>query len=372
MKKLLLVGIIFTGFTGATEFLYPVAIVPDTDNLLIMYQKTSHHIELWQWNVHTKQADTILLSRYTPAGLRLLPDNIGYSFIDNGRIRIKQWAKRSPRSIELDAPITHIELIDWIDQSTCYTSGKYLDHFGIFQISDEGVVYPIVFDNSADLMYPQKVGNSLFFIERNKDRQYAVVSMAYDVQGGEEEEFTDRIKAYPESKPKTVLLDCGLQPIIFLNMVSQEEGFYLTHPRMVSKKDTHILLSYYHIFSDGNQWSSDQIFTFYVPTNLFFPGRESRLYEALLPLVPRHSQGSIFYSDSQELAGLNLYCYSMIDKKSVLIGRALPDHHIFPPVSFGGVFYYGGTLSDGTDGVIKMEIEQEGIKVKMGSFSFIK
>ncbi len=153
-------------------------------------------------------------------------------------------------------------------------------------------------------------------------------------------------------------------------MINRQEGFYLTHPRIVSKKDTYLLLSYCHIFNREGEWVSEQLFTFYVPTNLFFPGKESRLYEALLPLVPRHAKGAIFYSDCQEQAVLNLYRYTIDDKNSVLIGQSQA-HHLFSPVFLGKSFYYGGTLSDGVDGVAKMEIEeQEGIKVSLG-FAFI-
>lgn len=369
MKKALFLGIIFTQSLGATEYLYPVAAIPDSDSLLMIYQKTPYHIELWQWNSSTRQADSILLSRYTPAGLRLLPGNKGYSFIDNGRIRIKEWIKRSPKNVELDGPVCNIELINWIDQSNCYASGKYQDHFGIFQISNDGLVCPVILAKDADLTYPQKVEDMLFFIERDKYSQYSIVSVPYKAQGQEYDEFFNRVSTYG-GPPRDIILKGDLQPIIFLKMVNQREGFYVGHPRAIGKKDIHILFSYYHLLNEGGRWGTKQLFNFYIPTSLLFSGKESRLYEALLPLVPRHAQGLIFYADSREEGELGLYRYSLTEHTIVPVCKNIQGGHIFPPVFLNGHMYYGGTLLDRNE-VINMGIEQEEIKVSLGVFSFI-
>src|SRR5579872_5143165 len=103
---------------GATacEFLYPVASV-SKDHVLVMYQKNSYHLELWDWNPQTNQADSVLLSLYTPAGVKLLLSKKGYSFIDSGVIKIKMFQKRSPKTVEIDQPLHTIELLHWIDDS---------------------------------------------------------------------------------------------------------------------------------------------------------------------------------------------------------------------------------------------------------------
>ena len=365
MKRLFILLLVW-GYCHATEFLYPVAPVSNSDYLLLIYQKTPHHIELWQWDVHTKQAETVLLSRYTPAGLRLLPNNRGYSFIDNGRIRIKKWAKRSPRNIELDGPICNIELINWIDELTCYTSGKYQDCFGIFQVDDEGTVCPIAVDAESDFMYPQKIDDTLFFIIRDKYRQYHIATMLYHAHGKEYDEFYDRIHSHVPEKPDTIV-DCGLQPIVFLQMITQREGFYLAHPRAISKKDRYILFSYHHLTQQEEVWKSEQLIVFSIPTSLLFTGKESRLYEALLPLVPQYEDGSIFYSDCAESEYLTLYRYCLEHGKNIQISPDREQHHFFAPVFSGRRMYYGGKLCDQLDGAIRMDIVDGYIRVLLGS-----
>lgn len=353
---------------NATEFLYPIAPIPNSDYLLVVYQKTPHHIELWQWDLHTKQAETILLSRYTPAGLRLLPNDVGYSFIDNGRIRVKKWVKRSPRSIELDGPIYSIELIHWIDEFSCYTSGKYQDHFGIFQIDNEGVVYPVILHQEADFMYPQKIDDDLFFIMRDNQGQYQIAMMPYQVHGSQYDEFYDRVSSYAPRDP-TSILEGGFSPIIFLRMISAREGFYVSHPRAIGKKDRFIVFAYHHLLEGEEGWQSEQLFEFSIPTDLLFTGKESRLYEALLPLVPQYHNGAIFYPDCQELGYLNLYRYCMYHRKIVQISPSSEQQHFFAPVFFGNTVYYGGTLCDLIDGAIRMDIIDGYIRMILGQES---
>ena len=83
MKWPIFIGVVLVGSIHASEFVYPVAAIPHSNDLLVIYQKTPHHIELWQCNMSTHHAEHVLLSRYTPAGLKILPDGSGYSFIDN-------------------------------------------------------------------------------------------------------------------------------------------------------------------------------------------------------------------------------------------------------------------------------------------------
>jgi len=90
----------------AIEFLYPVAQINQdgTNKIYVMYQKSLTHVELWVWDPETKVATKGLLSSHTPVNFRLLPGNKGFSFIDNGRIKIKLFNHRSIQSIDIYDP----------------------------------------------------------------------------------------------------------------------------------------------------------------------------------------------------------------------------------------------------------------------------
>ena len=116
---------------GGLQFLYPVAQI-DNDNLLILHQKSFDEIELWRWNKNETLALKELSSIFLPSFVQLLPNKLACSFIDRGRIKIKYFAKRTPRSIDMYEPISAISNMNWIDNEQFYFVGKHEGYFGIF------------------------------------------------------------------------------------------------------------------------------------------------------------------------------------------------------------------------------------------------
>ena len=52
------------------EYVYPVGVLShQQEKIYLLYQKSLGHVELWIWDVHTKEAQKGLLSTFTPAGL---------------------------------------------------------------------------------------------------------------------------------------------------------------------------------------------------------------------------------------------------------------------------------------------------------------
>src|SRR5271155_2236996 len=98
----------------SAEYLYPVAAC-SAEQIYVLYQKSTDHVELWLWNSITKKASKALLSTFSPAGLQLLPDGSSFSFIDNDRIRVKMLGRRQPRAVGFQEPVYDIGLIQWID-----------------------------------------------------------------------------------------------------------------------------------------------------------------------------------------------------------------------------------------------------------------
>ena len=341
---------------SAKEFLYPVGYHPEEDVLFVMYQKTSSHLELWEWDPHTKQAHQLLLSRYSPAGFTLLPNYSGFSFIDNGMLKVKQLLKRSPRTIQYDAPIYNVEQVHWIDEKTCYASGRYQDYFGIFQINWDGCVDPILVQNGIDYQCPQKVDDSLFFIERTKEGYR--IAQAYYSATYQEDDFSDRLISHMKNQPPVQeVLSFETTPIAFLHMVSASEGFVLSHPEGVSKNDPSIDFEYHHIFKKNDGcWAQSQLFSFAVPTS--FLVNPNRLYESMLPLLPYICQNQIYYVDSSETDFLALYSFDLMRHTKKLVS-AEKSQHIFGVKQCQSFIAYGGEIL----GPIEMT---EGVRMALG------
>lgn len=340
----------------AIEFLYPVHAYKN-DLFYCIYQKTPTHIELWQWNKNTKEADQILFSRFTPAGFCLLPDGDGFSFIDQGILKVKKFFKRSPRTIEFDAPIYQVEVVHWLDNMLCYTSGKYNNNFGIFQIDYEGEVMPLYYNEASDCLYPQKCNDALFYIERTDD-QYRIMQTTYEPCTGMT--FYDRLFAHNQMDlQSTEIVSFSSQPIIFLRMISEQEGFVIAHPPAISRGSKKIAFDYYVLKKEKDSWVRTQLFSFNVPSDFLFIGSPARLYESILPLLPRHYGHTIVFLDGNDLNNTSLYAYDM----RVGSFTKLPDTgFLFPPIDYVS----GGML----DKQIGIKIESGAVLVNMGSLVF--
>ena len=341
----------------AKEFLYPVGYHPERDTIFVIYQKTSTHLELWEWDLRTQYAHQLLLSRYSPAGFTFLPDYSGFSFIDNGMLKVKQLLKRSPRTIEYDAPIYNVEQVNWIDSKVCYTFGKYQDYFGIFQIDWNGLVQPILFQEGVDYQYPQKIDQLLFFIERTEDGSYRIACTDY-FANYQKDEFDRRMVSYLKSKPHIQeIVHFDKKPLAFLRMISAYEGFVLSHSKVVSKKDSSVGFDYYHFTQNDGHWNVSLLFSFTVPTQFLVTGHD-RLYESILPLLPNVCQKGIYYVDSSATSFLALYFLEFATGKKRLVTQA--NQHIFGAnwASQAGVVY---------GGEIKGEVEMaEGVWMRLG------
>ena len=308
------------------EYVYPVAAL-NQDNLLLIEQKAADNITLWFLDRKTKQLKPGLWSRFNPAGLRLLPDKSGFSFIDNGLVKVKFFHKRSPKTIALDEPLYDISMVQWIDNHRCYVSAKKNNRFGIFQLTIKGDVGCIVENSLADCLYPQKIDNLLFYIERSNNN-YRMMSVSYpegllcnsdnfsDISDFDTqvEEIIDKQTRKEKKRGvtnKQLIFDFKRQPIAFLHMISSSEGFVLEYDAYVDIKDDIILFSYLHLTKTDNSWYYDQLFSFAIPSVLLLADSPTRLYESILPLLPRHINNTIYFADARHQKNLNIFRYDL-------------------------------------------------------------
>ena len=378
------------------EFLYPVAYTKQDGHtgVYVLYQKSITHLELWLWNPETKIATKGLLSTYTPAGLRILPLNDGFSFIDEGRIRIKKLIKRSPRTIDIYESIYDINEIEWINEDNFYFSAKKNDTFCIFQMDINGVLECLIGDAKYDCMYPQVVDDHLFYIERHiedellkrKHLSYKVFRTRYTHPHCSETHITQRYNASKEitkdlldkdalldahdlpcdnssNIKKECIVDFKEKPISFLKMISEDEGFFIAHPSQVERQDKVLQFDCYHIKKNNNDaWDCKTIFSFSLPAHLLFDVLDARLYESILPLLPRYHEGSIYFVDYQSTrtGGCNIFRYDLalgiIEQKSFSRYEQLS----FSPIFIDKKMFYGGIINEQCRYSPKMWISEDG------------
>ncbi len=338
----------------AKEFLYPVGYHPEDHSVYVVYQKSSAHLELWEWDPETRYAHQLLLSRYSPAGFQLLPDLSGFSFVDNGVLKIKKFLKRSPRRIEFDGPISEVELVQWINSSACYSSAKYNDYYGIFQIDWEGCVVPILYQESVDFLYPQKIDDILFCIERS-ERGYHICQASYCVSN--KASFSECMQKDKNGEPRQILF--FEEPVAFLKMISPVKGFVLGYKDALSKNDQNVSFDYYQLSFDS-KWTKKLLFSFSIPTRFLLPGSD-RLYESMLPLLPYICNNEIYFVDSTGSSVLSTCVFSMQNQNIRKIAEA--SEHLFGIVSvpWGSEIFFGGQLGSCIDMV-------EGVYIQLGRF----
>ena len=119
-------------------------------------------------------------------------------------------------------------------------------------------------------------------------------------------------------------------------MQSAYEGFVI---ECESKSDFH-LFHYHHLVKEGASWHSRQLFSFQVPP-LFFVG-PNRIYESILPLVPRCVGSFIYFSSyNEDSRRMVLYRFNKQTNTSECIAKA--PGHLFVPVFSANQGWSGGT-----------------------------
>ena len=316
----------YISLSFAYEYVYPIASLHNGEIILYIHQESPTNLKLFTWDTASNHKEQMLWSLFNPAGLLLLPDNSGFSFIDNGRLRIQHFQKRSPKTIDFDEPLFNINGLVWINEHMCYCSAQQSNNFALFQLSDDGLMQCLLAEDGKDCMYPQKINDCLFYIERSIIHDFPK-TMHY------------KIMNYNE-----IIFDFDGIPIIFLTMISSKEGFVIEHPQTIDTNDQAILFTYYHIIKQDNTWHKNYLFHFHIPTNLLLKS-EQQLYESLLPLLPRLIKDKIYFVDCSYNNDFFLepYFYDLLTKTMKKIILPKKQGHYFVPLLCGERFYCGGT-----------------------------
>lgn len=317
----------YTQIVHTTEYMYPVACLDDT-TLLYIHQTAPDTIQLFEYNTITHHSEQTLWSLFNPAGIQLLPDNKGFSFIDNGRLRVKAFQKRAPKAIDFDEPLFNISAISWINDDMGYFSAYYNNHFSLFEFDTNGRVDRLI-SSKSDCMYPQKINDQLFYIERTKnglDYTYAI-----------------KKTLYKQECLAQLILDFHADPVIFLHMISETEGFVIEHEKDTDTESSCACFIYHHLQQEGATWQSRSLFSFSIPTDLFLNNNDHRLFESILPLLPRLINNKIYFVDySSSRHNLEPYYYDISTQERHKITIEKQKGHLFVPIQVGSRLCFGG------------------------------
>ncbi len=359
---------------NAVEYVYPNAAIVDKEGSVRVFVTIQHapdRLDLYVWNPVDKIATKAVLSTYTPAGFKVLPDKSSFSFVDKaGRIYLKSFNKRSPKFIQLYEPIKDISIIEWNDSQSFYFMGKEASHYALFHSNLNGYIHRIVQSIAMDYIHPSKAGNTLFFIQRNDNKEYSIAQCTYpyiiddttlinetEYNRQQLNEIVNSTKnKYPCVATEQIhtLISLGKQPAAFLNMTSEQEGFFIEYPVTINRTDRIIPFTYCRIKKNGNMWVRQQLFTFSLPSHFFLTANDFRLYESLLPLLPRHINNSFYFMHCSNEDDLQTSVY----KYDLATGNIKPISQVdaqgplgvsyFAPVQVNSTVFYGGKLTSET------------------------
>ncbi|MBT3456164.1 hypothetical protein HN446_03815 [bacterium] len=351
--------------TKTEEYVYPVA--KFNDEVCVIYQSQYDHIELWFWNPSTKALRKALLSYFIPAGLQVLPGEKGFSVVDNDCIRVKFPDKRSPKRVDTYSGLYDVSVVHWLDSENCYLGAKMGDNYGIFQINTSGDISTIV-RKRYDCMYPQKVDDSLFYIERleNKCR---IASVDYSFSTLEEKrslldeeastEYAEKLWQNGNENSSLWIMKNGKNQkeilpwqevsMSFLNMASEKEGFFLETPSLINRHDEFINFTYHHIKKEADEWKTKPLFDFSIPAQYLLPKSNSRVYESILPFLPVYkSNGIVFINSdkSKKESFVDIFFYDLGSGKIRQKTTCDNGSHMFcAPLPINGKVFHGGQVA---------------------------
>lgn len=355
MKQLIvlmvIVGIMSCCFCGAVEYQYPVGILGK--RLLIIHQKSSSDIMLCAYDPEKSSSKKLLSEHYTPAAVQVLPGGQAFSFIDNGRVRVKELIKRSPKSLEFYEPIYAISWLRWLDNARAVFMAKERDVFGIYQCNLKGQVQRIVRKEMSDALYPNYCDEKLFYIERaiRSGGRFLVKQVEYP----QNIVYDDRVLVNACTAQTIAMFD---RAIAFLHGIDGESCYVVGYPHEIDTSYTSIDFDYYQIQKKRTGgWQTKKLFSFAVPTALLLPDSESRLYEHMLPLVPRHIGDAIYFVDIarrqvrdrwfcfRSISHLDIYCFSISTGEITQVTHATKDQFFFSPMEFANKLYCGTRIN---------------------------
>lgn len=320
----------------AQEFVYPVADFDNGKQLVIIHQKSLDDVEVWFFDQENKSMIKGISSFLVPANLRILPTKNGFSFIDQGFIKIKMFDKRSPKTITTYEPISLISSMNWIDDHTFYFTAREGDYYQTFKGDIESNIQRLSCE-PIDFLYPAKIDDSWYCIKRTIDQQFKITLQSWNPIDFNQYQIL----------PEKIILPLTDRSLCFLKMVSNQEGFYLQAPEFKSNHHDELYeFSCHHLVKNSSEWTSQELFNFTIP--LRYIHGVDRLYESIEPFLPNYTIQDIIYyvSFNQENSRFELFEFyiptkTVINLTDNFIKKNNMNAQLFAPYIFNSKIYCG-------------------------------
>ncbi len=324
------------------SYAYPIEQNGQSDFFICMQQTESRHMQAWSYNVPNGPLQLLTSSICNPTQLSLLRNSTGFSFIDNGLIKIKEFGYRSEQRIDPDIPIHSPLKLHWITDDWCYLSAQYATHAGIFFLNKNGLVLPLLLDPSLDFIYPSHIDDLLFCIRYCRQTgQYQLVAASCNdnawhgasiVSGNTQPDHIERITISEkltasylsknvDNVRETVLYDFGSMAVAFLSIQSIEHGYILSHEVVTTNAECMVSCGCYLLESRGlSSWTATKLFDFSIPMRFFSLSDPECLCETMNALQPYYDAMGAYYVDyDMQTERLLPHCYNFKTKESVRI-----------------------------------------------------
>ncbi len=326
-KAILLFFVIYELALNPEEFVYPVA--ADNNFIYVLHQKSLYSMELLSLNMEHNYIQKCLLSIYLPGNIKLMPNHAGFSFIDQGKLRIKNFNSRSPKTINFNELIYDLTNIEWIDEKNFYFSAKKKNFFCIFHYNlADKKCYCIKEDLQSDYFYPQKILSDLFCIRRNQNN-FQIIKLRYP------KDLKIKNNDFIE------ILTLENMHIAFLIMINSNQGFFLEHANLVDRENKCLFFTYWNFFkTEQKHWHKEKLFDFSLPIKYLFGSNNERLYESILPFLPKLLNNKIYFCNANESdLSVNIFSFDLTDKK--IERKTSAQNCNFSPVLFKDKIFYG-------------------------------
>ncbi len=323
------------------EYIYPIVNLDDTI-ILMMHQKSIDELEVLAFNTTTNTSQKLLSSLYFPAHIKLLPNKKAYSFLDRGRIHIKEFLKRTPRALDIYQPICDIQSIQWINDHQMIFSARFKNHYKIFMYDirdsqqqlyslcsltdDINYIFPCAIDQENLFCLSQHDGTELYQITQIK-----IKPVAWDIAVHQN---------FKESDLQIISLD-HKKPFCFLKMIDNQIG-YVIELAQHNLKDKMFKFTVHKIFLKESKL--EQLFEFFLPEQFIIGMSKERLYESLYPLLPNYNEHEIYFTSfDKESEKLRIYVYELDTKLIYLYPthKNLQHKHLFAPLLVHNKVHFG-------------------------------
>lgn len=325
----------------ANQYVYPVAYFADHEgeHLLVIVQRDIDLLELCDINPSTNRTEKILSTMFVPAGIQMLPSKTGFSFVDNGRIKVKQFVKRSPKAVDFFDPLYGVELIHWLDDFTGYFHALCDNRSHIYWFNCDGDLTCIASSDTCDYQYPCIIDDQLWFIGKtiqSEHQHFFIGKATYHAQ-------------YPATDCSHII-DFETTPIIMLNMDTATRGSCIAYSPSCDIQEQIVKFQYYELKQEHNIWGKRLLFSFDIPSWMLFD-QDLRLYESLLPLRPRQRDDDVFFcSFAREYGTLALYRYNQTTSNVSMVAHS--NTNLLVPIFQGNSIWLGYQIGNSSENLL--------------------